>query len=201
MTQIRVHRLLYPTSAEGPGLRCALWVQGCPLHCKGCAVPHTWDFNGGTLYEVEALVDEILNSQVKLDGITFLGGEPFEQAEAVAELAEKLREKGLSVIVFTGYEKSVLDSANRPDWQRLIAAADLLKTGRFIEELGTAERPWVGSSNQEFHFLTETALRWKEHFEEYYNKIELRISPDGTLSLNGLAAPPQWREIVERLNK
>ncbi|GHT27496.1 anaerobic ribonucleoside-triphosphate reductase-activating protein [Planctomycetales bacterium] len=198
MTTLRVHRLLYPTSAEGPGSRCALWVQGCPLHCKGCAVPQTWNPDGGTICEVSSLTEEIA-AQKELDGITFLGGEPFEQAEALAELAENLRQHGFSVITFTGYEKSFIDSANRQDWNRLIAATDLLKTGHFIEDAGSAERPWVGSSNQEFHFLTEQALQWKEHIGEYYNKVEVRIAKDGTFSLNGLAAPPQWKEIVKRL--
>lgn len=73
MFELRLAQFLPQTRVEGPGLRAAIWVQGCPIHCPGCAVPEYWDFHGGTSIRVEDLANKIL-SIPNLEGVTFAGG-------------------------------------------------------------------------------------------------------------------------------
>ena len=75
---MRIARIWHKTESEGPGLRTAIWLQGCSIGCPGCINPHLWSFHGGDEVNVEHLADEILALDV--DGITLLGGEPFDQA-------------------------------------------------------------------------------------------------------------------------
>ncbi|WP_188391928.1 4Fe-4S cluster-binding domain-containing protein [Compostibacillus humi] len=50
--EVNMHRFLPSTNSEGPGLRACIWVQGCPIHCKGCGVPWTWNPNKGNVTSV-----------------------------------------------------------------------------------------------------------------------------------------------------
>ena len=63
---LNVHRFLPQTSVEGPGVRAALWVQGCPIRCPGCFNPQTWSAQGGT----QATVKEALEAVAKAAGGT-----------------------------------------------------------------------------------------------------------------------------------
>jgi anaerobic ribonucleoside-triphosphate reductase activating protein len=99
---LRLHRFLPFTRAEGPGNRACLWVQGCPIRCPGCFNPSTWSKSGGYDVTVEELEARILDAS-NIEGVTFLGGEPFEQAEALSDLGYRVRQVGLSVMTFTGY--------------------------------------------------------------------------------------------------
>ena len=96
----------------------------------------------------------IILQQIKenplLDGITLSGGEPLEQAEELVELAAKVKEMKLSVIIYTGYtyEQIIENSENRPGWKRLLQYTDILVDGPFIQELADPLLPFRGSSNQ-----------------------------------------------------
>ena len=72
---------------NGDGLRAVLWTQGCYRHCKGCQNPETWDPNGGFEVDTEE-IKERLSKMKGQAGITFCGGEPFEQPEARLEYLE-----------------------------------------------------------------------------------------------------------------
>jgi anaerobic ribonucleoside-triphosphate reductase activating protein len=82
---LRLNAFLPRTEVEGPGIRAALWVQGCPIQCPGCAVPWTWDEQGGFTVTVDEIATRILAS-TDIEGVTFLGGEPFMQAKSLAAL-------------------------------------------------------------------------------------------------------------------
>ena len=194
---LRLHRFLATSQAEGPGLRACLWVQGCPIHCPGCAVPWTWSFEGGEEVEVEELANKILAEPV--EGVTFLGGEPFTQAAALAELANKLRQAGLSVMTFSGYTIETLRRAGRPDWNALLDATDLLIDGPFRQDLLDTSRPWVGSSNQRYHFLTDRYRHLADQLTSFPNRLEIRLSPDGKVEVNGLATQDEIAHILHRL--
>lgn len=112
-TLIRVHRLLPLTEAEGPGRRACLWVQGCALACPGCFNQETWDFKAGTLTPVEDVFRSI-RQQAEIEGVTFVGGEPFAQATPLARLGEMCRDAGLSVVTFSGYKYAHLKHPARP---------------------------------------------------------------------------------------
>ena len=183
---LRVHRLLPETEVEGPGRRAALWVQGCPIQCPGCANGATWSLDGGYQATVEDLFNQICRQQ-NIEGVTFIGGEPFSQATALAALGQLCREHGLSVVTFTGYEHCRLVAARREDWNALLAVTDLLLAGPFLEDQKDFSRPWVGSRNQQFVFLTDRYRQIQAHCFSSKNGLEIQIAPDGGIRLNGLA--------------
>ena len=179
--KLRVFKILKHTRVEGPETRYCIWVQGCSRHCKGCQAPHTWAHDGGKLYETSSIIKDILN-QRNIEGVTFLGGEPFEQAEALGIIAEKVKQAGLGVLCFTGglIENLQKDGKNK----KLLENTDLLIDGEFQIDKLDYSRPWCGSSNQRYHFLTD---RYNEEiFEKYKNKVEINISPDGIVFMNGM---------------
>lgn len=180
--KLRVFNIIKNTKVEGPGNRYCIWVQGCSRHCRGCQAVHTWSHKGGELYDVEVILDDIFNQKDKIEGVTFLGGEPFEQAEALGIIAQKVKEKGLSVLCFTGGKLEELreNQINK----KLLDNTDLLIDGKFIEKLTDYSRPWCGSSNQRYHFLTD---RYNEEiFTKYKNKVEVNISKNGQIFMNGM---------------
>lgn len=185
--RLRVHRFLAETEVEGPGRRAALWVQGCPIRCPGCANGATWAFDGGCQTTVESVFNQI-QAQRGIEGVTFIGGEPFSQAGALAALGLMCRKHGLSVVTFTGYEYSRLLALNRPDWNALLGVTDLLLAGPFVEAQKDFTRPWVGSRNQEFIFLTQRYRHLQTQAVPSKNGLEILISPSGNIRLNGLAS-------------
>lgn len=190
--KLRVFNILKNTKVEGPGRRYCIWVQGCSRHCKGCQAVHTWSHSGGKLLEVSDIISDIL-AQKNIEGVTFLGGEPFEQAEALSEIAEAVKKAGLSVLCFTG--GLIEDLRLKPLNKKLLDNIDLLIDGEFIVDKVDYSRPWCGSSNQRYHFLTD---RYDEEiFEKYKNKVELNISKDGTVFMNGMG---NFEEIQQKID-
>ncbi|HET7231092.1 MAG TPA: 4Fe-4S single cluster domain-containing protein [Longimicrobium sp.] len=183
--RLRLHRFLPFTRAEGPGDRACLWVQGCPIRCAGCAVPWTWDEDAGEWVDVDDLAARVLAGPT-VEGITFLGGEPFVQAAALARLGERLRAEGLSVMTFTGYTLEALRRARRADYDALLAVTDLLMDGPFVQSRLDLSRPWVGSANQRFHFLTERYRHLEAELASIPNRLEIRLHPDGRFEVNGM---------------
>ena len=181
---LRVYKILANTKTEGPGNRFCIWVQGCSKHCKGCYAHETWDFNGGYPLDTDEIIKMILLEKSKIEGVTFLGGEPFEQAHALFLIAKACRENNLSVLCFTGKTYIEIKSANNKDYNSLLSCVDLLIDGEFIEEKYDLKRPWVGSSNQNYIFLTD---RYNlNDISKYKNKIEIHIYDDGKLFINGM---------------
>ncbi len=196
MMTLRVHTFIGRTAVEGPGERACVWVQGCPIRCVGCFNPETWPFEGGTEMTVDDLFERV-SRENDIEGITFLGGEPFAQAAPLAELAERLREKGLSVVTFTGYTVERIRAAGDAAWDRLLAATDLLIDGPFVEAQADQGRPWVGSSNKRFIFLTGRYRHLEADLNDIPNGLELRISPEGGVTINGM----ETSEALDQLRK
>ncbi len=131
---------------DGPGLRYAVFVQGCPHHCPGCHNPGTHDFEGGSEYAVEQLVDDI-NKQKLISGVTFSGGEPFCQAEALCKVWEGVSENR-DLIVYSGYTFEDLLRENDPDRMKLLRYAKYLIDGPFVMAQRDLTLPFRGSKNQ-----------------------------------------------------
>ncbi len=133
---------------DGPGLRLAIYVQGCPHHCPGCHNPQTHPFEGGTKTDIAALL-EMIRKNPLLDGVTFSGGEPFCQAQALAALGRHIRELGLNIITYTGYTfEYLLAHCEEDGIGELLAVTDYLVDGPFIEEQKSYQLHFRGSSNQ-----------------------------------------------------
>lgn len=183
---LRVAAIVDDTQAEGPGRRWALWVQGCSIRCAGCCNPEMFDHRGGAPIALDELARQIAVARARgVDGVTFLGGEPFEQADALAVLARGARALGMTVMVFSGYTLDQL--RGRAGAAELLASTDLLVDGPYDrtrpEPPPPVGRRWIGSANQVMHHLTaayapdDPALRAP-------NTIEIRLS-GGALQVNG----------------
>ncbi|MBV8995363.1 MAG: radical SAM protein [Pseudonocardiales bacterium] len=190
---MRVARVLDSTQAEGPGIRTAVWVQGCSIRCPGCFNPQFWTTRGGTLVHATTLADDLITraQTAGAEGITFLGGEPFEQAAALSTVAKILRAANFSVMTFSGYIFEDLKkwSTDRTDIAELLAATDLLVDGPYLSTAIDRTRPWVGSTNQRFHMLTDRYKMLLASLDHLPDRLEIRIGSDGTVTVNGWADP------------
>lgn len=180
---LNLYKIIPLTEVEGPNKRFCLWVQGCKKHCVGCWAKETWKFGVGTDYSVEELT-ELVTNQKEIEGVTFLGGEPFEQAEPLSRFAQNVKKLGLSVVCFTGYTIEELRAKNSQAVNKLLENIDLLVDGGFEKDNLDLSRPWVGSSNQRYIFLTD--FYSPEEIKKYKNKVEVRISEGGKLEINGM---------------
>lgn len=134
---------------DGPGLRYAVFTQGCPHYCPGCHNPESHSFTDGYLVSEEALIEQILSNPL-LDGVTFSGGEPFMQAKELTTVASAVKENGLSVIVYSGYtfEELLELSVVREGYMDLLKNTDILIDGRFEADKKSLNLRFRGSTNQ-----------------------------------------------------
>ena len=142
---LRVAGMIEESIVDGPGLRFVLFLQGCHMHCPGCQNPQTWDFEGGTPVVAQDILSRIQGDPL-VHGITFSGGEPFEQAEALVPLAAELKLRGYHLMAFSGYTFEQL--VQKPECRGLLSLLDLLVDGPFLEEQKSLELRFRGSRNQ-----------------------------------------------------
>ena len=140
--------------ANGPGVRVSLFVSGCTHRCPGCFNEVAWDFEYGEPFTQETV--EVILEMLKPDyiqGLTLLGGEPFEPQNqpAVVELLRQVREKypRKSVWAFSGYlfEKDIL-SGRLGDTSEYLSYLDVLVDGPFVEAKKNLSLRFRGSENQ-----------------------------------------------------
>lgn len=102
--QGRIHSVFSGGTVDGPGIRFVVFMQGCPLRCKYCHNPDSWDFTRGELRSVEDLTKEIIrykNYFGTTGGVTVSGGEPLLQIEFVTELLKSVKSYGINTAVDT----------------------------------------------------------------------------------------------------
>lgn len=134
---------------DGEGIRSVIWFQGCSHNCPGCHNPETHDFNGGELVsldEMKAQIDE-LEYQA---GVTFSGGDPMMQVEALTELAAYVHEKGMNVWCYTGFtfEELMTLAEKNDNYRKALEQIDVLVDGKFVMDLKSFDVQFRGSSNQ-----------------------------------------------------
>ena len=161
---------------DGEGIRAVIWFQGCSHKCEGCHNPETHDFNAGyevSLDDVKKQIDE-LELQA---GITFSGGDPMMQVEALAELAKYVHEKGMNVWCYTGYTYEALLEKAKVDRSimSLLKNTDVLVDGRFVKALKSYDVIFRGSKNQRLidvplSLKTKKTVLVTKYDEEYENK-------------------------------
>lgn len=143
--------------ANGPGVRVSLFVSGCTHHCKGCFNEVAWDFDYGEPFTQETI--ELILQMLTPDyvqGITLLGGEPFEPQNQppILDLLRQIKNKypQKTVWAFSGYlfDKDILSGRLGP-WEiteEYISHIDVLVDGPFIEAKKDLSLRFRGSSNQ-----------------------------------------------------
>jgi len=141
---------------DGPGIRFSIFVQGCSHRCPGCHNPDAQSFTGGTESTIEELWERIQANRL-LKGITLTGGEPFEQAEGLIELACRARNNGLNVWAYSGYlYEQLLAGVPNSAAPLLLEQVDVLVDGPFIEGLKSLDLRWRGSANQRIIDVAES---------------------------------------------
>jgi len=184
--RVRLHAIEPYSRANGPGLRTVVWFQGCTLRCPGCYNPGTHEPAGGYEADTEAVTAEILARADGIEGVSISGGEPFQQAEALLELLERLAGSPLSTLVFTGYTLAEIRAL--PLGPQVLSQVDALVAGPYdrTKQLG---RGLLGSANQRLHLLTE------RHTQGDFHDVpgrEVIVHRDGTVTISGIA--PWGRE-------
>jgi len=144
-----LHAFIPASRANGPGLRAVVFFQGCTLACRGCFNPETHPF-AGTEVIVDAVADKVLRAQKEhgVEGVTFSGGEPMQQAPALLELIQTLHQQvpSLSFGLFSGYSdldlvlgrysiwgRDYSEEYRRRFWQEIREHLDFAVLGRFNE--------------------------------------------------------------------
>lgn len=160
---LRIAGTVNDSIVDGPGIRFTIFTQGCPHRCKGCHNPQTHDLYGGKIVTIDSLIIQIQSNPL-LDGVTFSGGEPFLQAESLAELGKYIHTyTPLNIVTYTGYtfEELVLASNVDKACMRLLEESDILIDGLFIESEKSYELRFKGSSNQRCINVKDSLLQNK----------------------------------------
>ena len=149
MAKLRLAGVIRESIVDGPGIRMTVFTQGCPHHCKGCHNEQTWDFSGGYDSSTERILEEAKKDPI-LRGLTFSGGEPFSQAEALSVLAKEAKENGYDIFCYTGYtfEHLLSQFDAHPEYKELLSNCDWLVDGPFILEKRSLMLRFRGSTNQ-----------------------------------------------------
>ena len=188
---LNVSSTMSRSRANGPGVRAVIWVQGCTIGCRGCYSASTHPHEASSLHRPSEIA-EWLQSIPDIEGVTFSGGEPFEQAAAVLETINSIRENmgsDFSVFVYTGYEIEFLRKSNDKNVHDLLDAVDILSAGPFDNKLRDETLLWRGSSNQSLHFLSN---RYNAFQIEEWSKIspleEITLRTD-SIDFTGFVGP------------
>ncbi len=147
--KLRIAGTVNDSIVDGPGIRFAIFTQGCPHHCEGCHNPHTHDFEAGELVTLESLLDKIKSNPL-LDGVTYSGGEPFCQAEQLYALGNEVKKLDMNIVTYTGYTYEYLTEHATPQnyYSELLSVTDYLVDGPFELDKRDILLKFKGSSNQ-----------------------------------------------------
>lgn len=170
---VEEHEHLY-----GPGKRVVIWLQGCSLRCEGCINQHMWDFSSGQIISPSDLIKMVVPADI--EGITFLGGEPLDQAAPLEDVVKSIRSIRKTIVLFTGYNyKELITSSQKKIWK----FSDLVIAGRFVQSKRSIYLQFRGSTNQRVYVH-------KGNYEKYRVKDGMTMSVidigvDGNVDLKG----------------
>ena len=190
-----LHAMTAASRANGPGLRAVVWFQGCSLGCENCFNVSTHRFEGQHIPPSE-VAEAILqaNAPEPIDGVTFSGGEPIQQADDLLELIEELRrrDRRLSYGLFSGYTERELASGRyfcvspqtieerRDLWYRIRQHLDFAVMGRYNQRQ-PASAPLCSSGNQRLRLLSG-----RYEMRDFAPlQMEITISDGGLAQLTG----------------
>lgn len=190
-----LHAFVSRSHANGPGRRCVIYFQGCSLGCRGCWNSNTHRFRGDETSTAE-IVERVLHAWTaqRLDGITFSGGEPMQQAEALIELLQIIRGviPGASFGMFTGYTEDEVNSGQyithlkadlnrkRELWAAVRTHLDFAVMGRYDASRPAAD-PLRTSRNQQLRLFNS---RYSES-DFGPQLVEVTLQPDGHSLISG----------------
>ena len=191
-----LHALIPASRANGPSLRVVVFFQGCTLGCPGCWNPETHHFHG-TEVTVDTVAQEVLRAREEhtLEGITFSGGEPMQQADSLLGLMYSLRRQApeLSFGMFSGYAEHELAQGRywtwgegfcewrrRCLWQEMRACLDFAILGRF-NHAQPSDVPLRTSRNQVLQLFSDRYTA--EDFSQQL--VEVTVHEGGRAEVTG----------------
>lgn len=197
---MRIHGKIASSGVNGPGKRAVVWTQGCNLACPGCWNPNTHDAAAGESIYVSDLVDWLVK-QKGIEGYTFSGGEPMQQALELNVLVRCLKNRfpERSIGMYTGYTEKELETGQYHSWDSKVTQSlkqllwkevkenlDWAVMGRY-NELKQINKPLVTSSNQELRLFTD---RYKAS-DFPPQRVEFSITAGGLVTLTGFPRTAQ----------
>lgn len=172
--KIRIAGLVEDSIVDGPGIRLAIFTQGCYHNCEGCHNKHTQDPYGGYWVTAGEIIDRVTHNPL-CGGITLTGGEPVEQSEALIPVAQAVRDMKKNVWMYTGYTWEQLFIKMRSDHhiEELLHLVDVLVDGKFEISMRNLDLMYRGSVNQRLidvqkSFQAEQIILWHDSIVEYY---------------------------------
>lgn len=157
--QIHLFRVYHNSTVDGFGRRSVVQVAGCSIRCAGCYIPETHERANGKLVSIDEIVREIDERRESHDGVTILGGEPFDQTESVEILVARLKARNYHVTVYSGYTLENLLARECQTVNRILAKIDLLIDGAFDRNLTKDAGEYSGSSNQRMIFYPISRIK------------------------------------------
>ena len=144
-TYIRIAGAVPESIVDGPGIRYAIFTQGCPFRCPGCQNPQAQSLNGGMEVPLSVLYKDITANPL-IKGVTYSGGEPFIQTRPLIVLSKVLRAEGYNLWSYSGYTFDKLEG----DFMRreLLEYLDVVVDGPFVQAKHSMDLDFRGSSNQ-----------------------------------------------------
>lgn len=165
--KIRLSGIYKNSIVDGPGIRYAIYTQGCQHQCPGCHNPGTHDIQGGYFNETTDVINDVLKYPL-IKGITISGGEPFLQIEAVLEITNNFyRHK--DIMIYTGFDYDfLLEKAKKDEMlDQLLHTVDYIVDGKFIQALRDLSLTYRGSSNQRIIDVKQTRIKKEIILKEF----------------------------------
>jgi anaerobic ribonucleoside-triphosphate reductase activating protein len=191
-----LHAFIPASRANGPGLRSVVFFQGCTLGCQNCFNPESHSFSGADV-TILSVAEQVLQAhkEHRVEGVTFSGGEPMQQAPALLELMQTLRQQvpNLSFGMFSGYTDLELvlgrysiwgrddaETERRRLWREISAYLDFAVLGRF-NEAQPSGLPLRTSRSQALRMLTS-----RYDVRDFGpQSVEVTVHPDGRAEVTG----------------
>lgn len=159
---MRIVRIVEGTSVDGPGLRTSIYFAGCSHRCPGCHNQQTWDFQGGQDMTVDEVLQTILYNE---NNVTFSGGDPIYQAEAIIPLARAIKGAGMNIWCYTGFTfeqlREGIDEVPKKILDEFLSLVDVLVDGPFILDRRDISLLFRGSANQRLIDIPRTLASGK----------------------------------------
>lgn len=193
-TPIALSRLHFPVTALGPGRRIGVWFQGCSIRCPGCISADTWGFRPSDV-TVDDVVQQLRPWLDQADGVTVSGGEPFDQAEALRYLLERLRHiSNIDVLVFTGYPREAIEV----QLTKMDGLIDALVDGPYDMKVPPT-RALRGSDNQRLWCLTERGVRKFDSYDgllaENSRALDVSFGENGQVWFAGIPRSGEFQQL------
>jgi len=157
--KLQIGGFLDNSLVNGDGLRSVIFVSGCKHNCGSCHNKAMQAFDYGDSVLIQDIMQKVVKNMPIIKGVTFSGGEPFDSAQALSKLSEKIRPLELNIWCYSGYTFEEIIQSGDSDKVRLLSLLDVLIDGKFHEELKVGASKYAGSSNQRIIDVQKSILK------------------------------------------